>query len=1324
MYVQIVSKSSLSICAILLFCFLAKGLDAQDFRGETIYFLMTTRFFDGDPSNSRATEWSSYGPNSPSITDPQDVTWRGDFKGLIEKLDYIQDLGFTAIWITPIVQNRGPLDYHGYHAWDFTKVDPRLESPGATFQDLVNAVHAKGMKIILDVVTNHTGRFGIKNLAEIKYNTNPNAAWNAPDNPNWSYDGLTPNPQDGKIWSRANLAKLPAPYNANLADYNFPNTVSYVNTVDENWFHKSGNGFAQGYDDTTNLYQRALAGDTPDLTTEGTTVQNYMFNAYKTFIDMGVDGFRWDTWKHMDKQDIFKLLDRWRAIKPDLFIVGEVAQKRHELHPVEEINPHWYTWRGATNNSASANVSVLDFYAESTFHGVFEEGGSFSGVTAAARYDHLYANPNHLVTWLDNHDFGPNNDWNRRYGGSDENLASCMNFMFTWRGTPAVYYGTENRFKAGAYADIHDASGISKSIDETGRAYFGGQFGNAPNHRIYKHIKKLNAMRKAIPALQYGSWAWAGNYPNNGIGFWREFGTSKVAVGLAKDGSGSFTFNNVPNGTYRDAVTGRTVNVTNGNLSFTVQSNSAGIYVLNGVGMIGENGAGFFEACPSGCSDPLAVQINPSSGNFTAPISVSMSSSGGSGARTIRYTTDGTTPSVSSTIYTAPFSVSTATTVTAKVWDASNNSSDIDAQVYTFVLPKPVVSVSPVAGNYFDPISVSFSATTGTSPYTFYYTTDGSTPTVSSTVFTTAFNVSTATTVKVIAKDANNQFSDVVTAAYTFIIPPPTVAANPTSGNYPTPPIDVTLTPSSPRLPVVLRYTLDGTDPSVTSPIYTSAITLNSTAPVTLKVLATDNIGQTSITTFNYTFDPIPDIIVYFKRPSNWGTTIKIHYWNAVPSGVYANTSWPGVNMTPVCGDWFSFRFSGITNTNLIFNDGSGNQTPDLNRSASGYYDNGWLTTTPTITGNPSINVSPAGPQTSGSPINVSVSAVACSGNPTIYYTLDGSTPTLSSQSGASPLNLTMNQTTTLKCFSRDGAGNQSAVQTHIYTITSLKNITIYLKKAASWSNTPSIHYFNVSPNTNYPNTSWPGVSMTNDGGGWFKFTFNQILNTNFVLNNTSSPQTADLNRDRTGWYDMTVNPAVWFDTDPRVVPVELLDFSGKFNAINKQIELTWRTANEKNNAGFSLEYDYGQENWQEIAFEKGKGTISTPSVYQHFFSQYRQGVNRFRLKQVDLDGAKTVFKVIELYVDKTKKLSVLSIAPNPTANEMRLQVQAATEENITVALFDVFGRQVSVLYEGKIDRNTTDLRLNTEGVASGLYKLRLMSASGGLDTRTVVFVK
>ncbi|MDY3783849.1 MAG: alpha-amylase family glycosyl hydrolase, partial [Candidatus Cryptobacteroides sp.] len=116
--------------------------ERSDFRDETIYFAITTRFYDGDHSNNTYC-WDGV----KNINDPE---WRGDFKGLIAKLDYIKALGFTAVWITPVVENGSGLDYHGYHAFNFQKVDPRYESEDCKFQDLIDAAHARGMKIILD----------------------------------------------------------------------------------------------------------------------------------------------------------------------------------------------------------------------------------------------------------------------------------------------------------------------------------------------------------------------------------------------------------------------------------------------------------------------------------------------------------------------------------------------------------------------------------------------------------------------------------------------------------------------------------------------------------------------------------------------------------------------------------------------------------------------------------------------------------------------------------------------------------------------------------------------------------------------------------------------------------------------------------------------------------------------------------------------------------------------------------------------------------------------------------------------------------------------
>ncbi len=956
-------KLLLSLFTILgtgMISFTPLSINGQtDFREETIYFLMTTRFFDGDQNNNAPTEWSSYNPDptiNPTITNPNDVTWRGDFKGLIQKLDYIKDLGFTAIWITPIVHNRSPLDYHGYHAWDFTKVDPRLESPGATFQDLINEIHARDMKIVLDIVTNHSGRFGIKDVAEIKYNTDPTATWHAPDNPNWAYDGLTPNPEDGLIWSRANLAKMPPPYNQNLEAYNFPGKENYVDTSDPDWYHHSGNGFAQGFDDVENLQNRALAGDTPDLNTGSQVVRDYLVNAYTTFINMGVDAFRWDTVKHMSREDILYFYDAFKAVNPDLFIFGEVAQKRHELHPVEETNPHYYTWRGAVNNSAPVDLAVIDFFGEATFHGTFEEGQSFPTVKAAARYDNLYSDPSTLVTWLDNHDFGPNNDWNRRYGGSDENLAACMNFMFTWRGIPTVYYGTEMRFKAGEFNDIHDASGIQKSINETGRAYYGDVIDQASSHTIYQHIKKLNAIRKAVPALQKGTWSWK-DAPGNAVAYRRTHQNSEVAIGLAKDGGASFSISGMTNGIYRDAVTGREAIATNGNLNFNVTSGSAGIYVLNGPGLIGGCGGGFFENCVNGPSNPVAV-INPNTSQSENPIQISIEGVAGAGSPyEIYYTTNGNNPNTSSTRYTGSFTITESATIKAIVYDNNGAASEISTKNYTIgpieglhIYFKKPINWSQVNVHYWNESPDILPTSNWPGPQMtridnsdwYEYIFQG----VQSTNLLFSDNGSNKT--PDLSRNGNGWYEDGVwydSDPGNTSNTPPTLMISPEGGTFSEGEIVSVALIANDNNPngISIYYTLNGEEPSITSNLYVSTISI--TENTTIKAITYDSEGSSSgIISNTYTFTSTNNsMTIYYKGALN---TPNLYFWNTNPIDLAVN--WPGVSMTDAGNGWFKHTLNTINCSNLIFNSNGANQTTDLNRCGDGWYYNGtWYDSNP-----------------------------------------------------------------------------------------------------------------------------------------------------------------------------------------------------------------------------------------------------------------------------------------------------------------------------------------------------------------------------------------
>ena len=338
-----------------------------------------------------------------------------------------------------------------------------------------------------------------------------------------------------------------------------------------------------------------------DLNTENQTVRDHLINTYNHYLDLGVDAFRLDTLKHLARDDALHYVQAFQQHKPGLFVFGENLVKGTGwgtcLDPSDngpaEIRPWWYT--RTTNDPCGggkddAGFSVLDFSLMSTFRDNLSQG-HFSGVSGVFARDGLYGDATKLVTFIDNHDIGPQNDWKYRFAGTDGALASALNFIWFVRGIPALFYGTEIRFKQGLEID-----GNSAPHDDSGRAYFGDNLlpqnvGATTSHKFVAHIKRLNQIRRSSIALQKGVMEKFGDAGGN---FWtvRNYnnGEAYAVIGLSQ-GGGTISVGGVKGGTYTDAVTGSTQSVQEGGtLTFQVKDGSAGVYVLNGAGKVGVDG--------------------------------------------------------------------------------------------------------------------------------------------------------------------------------------------------------------------------------------------------------------------------------------------------------------------------------------------------------------------------------------------------------------------------------------------------------------------------------------------------------------------------------------------------------------------------------------------------------------------------------------------------------------------------------------------------------------------------------------------------------------
>ena len=662
-----------------------------DFRDESIYFMMTTRFYDGDTGNNVLC-WD----NQSEQIKTKDPCWRGDFQGVIDKLDYIKALGFTAIWITPVVQNASGYDYHGYHAMDFQHVDCRYQSSDGKsgdvmFQELIDKAHAKGIKIILDIVLNHTGNFGEEKLCKL-------------------FD------RDTQLRNQAYIDACMTPTETLGSDYltilpkdQYQRRLTMMKNMDgqnrdiHNYWHHYGQF---SWDDPTRWWGQ-IAGDCVDLNTENDEVAKYLVDCYGQFIKMGVDGFRIDTSGHISRLTfnhqfvpqfaaLGKQYENKRLNKAPFFMYGEVCTRGHDAtyRGQANLSCYFYTWKSDESlmnqwdgsqsfwdgqvlpegsgpigpqalcgketfgDKKSENAKMINGawhepdYSEASGFNVIDFPMHYSYNTAndafrIAKEDELYNDATYNVVYVDSHDYSPGPNDTNRFGGTDAQWAENLSLLFTFRGIPCLYYGSEVGFRRGSVID----KGPNGPLSNTGRAYFGGYItgdveasdfgeykasGNVAaslNHDVAQHLIRLNKIRQAVPALRKGQWTDDGCTPaKGGIAFKRAYKDSYALVAL----NGGATFTDCPDGTYTDVVTGKTY--TGSTIEVEAPSTQGQLRVLVKDwkdGKIGEDGAFIYDTTAKSL-DGQKYDGNEEAGTIwneqgpIQPASVSFSQAGGS----------------------------------------------------------------------------------------------------------------------------------------------------------------------------------------------------------------------------------------------------------------------------------------------------------------------------------------------------------------------------------------------------------------------------------------------------------------------------------------------------------------------------------------------------------------------------------------------------------------------------------------------------------------------------------------------------------------------
>lgn len=523
-------RSALARVALAAAAFAASApasAQSADYRArlpedEIIYLLMPDRFENGDRTNDTG---GMTGPASVTGFDPTRKAYYhgGDLKGLIARLDYIRNLGATAIWLTPVFRNK-PVQgsgasesagYHGYWGLDFTRIDPHFGTD-ADYRALVDAAHARGMKVYFDIVINHTAdvikyrecadKFcPYRSQAEYPYTRRGGTAG---AEINGGFTGL-----DAADQTAANFARLTRPdhaytpfvpageVRAKVPDW--LNDLGYYHNRGESSFRGESSSFGDfaGLDDVFTEHPRVVAG---------------MIEIYGRWIDdYGIDGFRIDTARHVN-------IEFWQAFVPAM--LARAAKRGipnfHIFGEVMEFEPGQL----ARFTRVDRLPSVNDFALQAALVEAIAKDGATDKVTDVFRGDALYeggeATARRLVTLTGNHDVlrfarAVREARPKASGGEVLQRVRLANAVILLaRGVPALYYGDEQGFVGiGAGVEVKDqdsredmfATRVASFRDAERLGATGLREDHFdPAHPLYRAFAELARLRTREPALRRG----------------------------------------------------------------------------------------------------------------------------------------------------------------------------------------------------------------------------------------------------------------------------------------------------------------------------------------------------------------------------------------------------------------------------------------------------------------------------------------------------------------------------------------------------------------------------------------------------------------------------------------------------------------------------------------------------------------------------------------------------------------------------------------------------------------------------------------------------